>query len=61
MSGQIVKTGHLSIEGATPFFEALARRITEYQSEGLVVEVQYQAAMQLNGIALFSAVILGRK
>lgn len=61
MNGKIVKSGHISMEGAKEFSDSIARRIGEYQSEGLIVEVQYQPLLQFNGLALFTAVILGRK
>jgi len=61
MNGQVLKSGHISMEDAKEFSDAIARRIGEYQSEGLYVEVQYQPLIQLNGLALFTAVILGRK
>lgn len=61
MNGKIEMVAHISIEGANEFFAELRNRISEYESKGLVVEVQYNTCMQPNGIALFSAVILGRK
>lgn len=61
MDGQIVMTAHIAIEGADSFFAALTKRIDEYQTKKLAVEVQYQPIIQLNGNALFTAVILGRE
>lgn len=61
MNGQIMKTGHISHDHAPSFFSNLTRITDEYQSAGLSVEIQYQPLIQLNGQALFTAVILGRK
>lgn len=60
MNGQISKTAHISIDSANAFGKHLVERIDEMQSEGLLVEVQYQTTIQPNGQAIFSAVIFGR-
>lgn len=56
----ISQTAHISLTSADAFGRILCGHIDEMQSEGLVVEVQYQTTMQPNGQAIFSAVIFGR-
>jgi len=60
MLNPINKVAHISVEGADEFFATLSRYISEYESDGMKVEIQYDTCMQPNGKALFSAVILGR-
>jgi len=62
MLNPINKVAHISMEGADEFFATLSRYIyiSEYESDGMKVEIQYDTCMQPNGKALFSAVILGR-
>lgn len=60
MLNPINKVTHISTEDADEFFATISRHISEYESDGMKVEIQYDTCMQPNGKALFSAVILGR-
>jgi len=43
------------------FYEGVRQMVEEWQSEGYYAEIQYQTAVQPNGVAVFSALLLGYK
>ncbi|MEH7521719.1 hypothetical protein V7149_00330 [Bacillus sp. JJ1503] len=59
VNGKIKNFTHVAQENADVFFEKVSKRLQELAN--LDVEVQYQCTMQPNGVALFSAVIIGRE
>lgn len=58
---QIHRSGHVSDSNGNQFYARMTGLINEYQMAGLSVEIQYQQSLAIDGMALFSAVIIGRK
>lgn len=61
ITGKIARHAHISFDDTKTFFESLTEHIREFNKLGYFTEIQYQTSMQLNGKALFSAIILGRE
>jgi len=58
MRGDVSYVAHIAQESANDFYEKLQGKLAE--GAGLDVEVQYNTVIQHTGLALFSAVIIGR-
>jgi hypothetical protein len=59
MKGEIRRIYHVACDDGKDFFENVK---TAIESMGeLYVEIQYQQSIQLNGKALWSALIIGRE
>jgi len=61
MKGAIAMSAHVSNVDGNGFYHDVAKCINEMQGINLEIEVQYQTTMYPNGIALYSALILGRE
>ncbi|MEK4910595.1 hypothetical protein [Niallia sp. FSL M8-0099] len=57
--GEIKYFAHISQEGAESFYKAMQEIIPRVGNH--YAEIQYSTTMQPNGIALFSAIVIGRE
>lgn len=56
----IEKTAFVSNNNAETFYKQIRERIDEFQSERLLVEIQYSPYAQSHGEAIYTAFMIGR-